>query len=423
MKDKGNIEDLMKDILLSAEEEVPDRVWDGIASRLDSIAGKKRAAVAMWRRIAVISSIAAAIAAGVFLFSHRNAASPEILVAENTVTEAAVSKNPVAEDIAAESPVQESIAKYSNTAESGNKTVSSRNDKAEDFVKTDDTGISVIPVSANETSEYLAMAENPETDSADDTMESQSEHSAYNAAKQTSDTMKPVPSDEEIWEDGVELETGKQLPLSFSFSGTAVSNADGRPRKSMFKRPGSSLPENETSVVRISDVSYGLPFSVGASMKIDIIRNFGISIGVNYTLLTSRFKGEYKEYDSDGVQTEQIQSDIRNYQHYIGIPVNFYYDIIKKKHLNFYAVAGAELSKGISNEYRVLSAKITHKEKISGVQWAVNVGLGIEYMIDKNFGFYLDPSLRYYFKGNQPMSIRTRQPFQAGFELGMRVRL
>lgn len=423
MKDKGNIEDLMKDILLSAEEEVPDRVWDGIASGLDSIAAKKRAAVVMWRRIVVTSGIAAAIAVGVFLFGHRNTASPEILVAENTVTEASVSENPVAEDIAAESPVPESIAKYNHTAETVNETVSSRNNKTEDFVKADDTGISVIPVSANEMSEYLAMAENPETDSADDTMESQSEHSAYNAAKQTADTMKPVLSDEEIWEDGVELETGKQIPLSFSFSGTAVSNADGRPRKSMFRRPGSSLPDNKTSVVQISDVSYGLPFSVGASMKIDIIRNFGISIGVNYTLLTSRFNGEYKEYDSDGVQTELIQSDIRNYQHYIGIPVNLYYDIIKKRHLNFYAVAGAEFSKGISNEFKVLSAKITHKEKISGVQWAVNVGMGIEYMVDKNFGFYLDPSLRYYFKGNQPMSIRTRQPFQAGFELGMRIRL
>lgn len=419
MKDKGNIEDLMKDILLSAEEEVPDRVWDGIASGLDSIAAKKRAAVVMWRRIVVTSGIAAAIAIGVFLFGHRNTASPEMLVAENTETEVVVNENPVHESIADESPVPENIAKYSHTAE----TVSSRDNKAEDFVNADDTGISVIPASINETEKYLTMAENPDEDSSDNTTESPSEHSVYNDSKNTVAAIAPVHSDEGIWEDGVEIETGKQIPLSFSFSGTAVSNADGRPRKSMFRRPGSSLPDNKTSVVQISDVSYGLPFSVGASMKIDIIRNFGISIGVNYTLLTSRFNGEYKEYDSDGVQTELIQSDIRNYQHYIGIPVNLYYDIIKKRHLNFYAVAGAEFSKGISNEFKVLSAKITHKEKISGVQWAVNVGMGIEYMVDKNFGFYLDPSLRYYFKGNQPMSIRTRQPFQAGFELGMRVRL
>jgi hypothetical protein len=124
-------------------------------------------------------------------------------------------------------------------------------------------------------------------------------------------------------------------------------------------------------------------------------------------------KGEILEY---------IQSDIRNMQHYIGIPVNVYYNIISAEKINFYAYAGGAVEKGLIDEYQILSSKSVYKKQIQGVQWSANLGLGVEFMLGKHLGLYLDPSAKYYFNCKQPKSIRTSEPLMFGCEIGLRTR-
>ena len=57
------------------------------------------------------------------------------------------------------------------------------------------------------------------------------------------------------------------------------------------------------------------------------------------------------------------------------------------------------------------------------MQLSANAGIGVEFMLGRYVGLYLDPSLRYYFKSGQPKSIRTAQPLMLGFELGLRFNL
>ena len=66
---------------------------------------------------------------------------------------------------------------------------------------------------------------------------------------------------------------------------------------------------------------------------------------------------------------------------------------------------------------------INHKEKVNGAQLSANVGMGVEFLLGKYVGIYLDPSLRYYFDCNQPKNIRTAQPLMLGFEAGVRFNL
>jgi hypothetical protein len=66
---------------------------------------------------------------------------------------------------------------------------------------------------------------------------------------------------------------------------------------------------------------------------------------------------------------------------------------------------------------------INHHEAVKGVQLSANVGIGVEFILGKHVGIYLDPSLRYYFTGSQPKSIRTVQPLMLGFEAGVRFNL
>ena len=119
---------------------------------------------------------------------------------------------------------------------------------------------------------------------------------------------------------------------------------------------------------------------------------------------------------------EYTQSEIRNLQHYIGIPVNIYYNIIAANKINFYAYAGGAVEKGLMDKYQILSSKSVYKKQIQGVQWSANLGLGVEFMLGKHLGLYLDPSAKYYFNCKQPKSIRTKEPLMFGCEIGLRTR-
>ena len=138
--------------------------------------------------------------------------------------------------------------------------------------------------------------------------------------------------------------------------------------------------------------------------------------------MSRKFFGDYTKVES-GKIVESVKSDIRNTQHYVGIPVNAYYNIVENKFVNFYAYAGGAVEKCVSDEYRVLSKDIQHKESVKGAQVSANLGIGVEFMLGNHLGIYVDPSARYYFNCNQPKSIRTAQPLMLGFEMGLRVRL
>ena len=57
------------------------------------------------------------------------------------------------------------------------------------------------------------------------------------------------------------------------------------------------------------------------------------------------------------------------------------------------------------------------------IQISAAAGLGVEFLVGKHLGLYVDPRIRYYFNCRQPKSIRTEQPLMAGVEMGLRIRL
>ena len=91
--------------------------------------------------------------------------------------------------------------------------------------------------------------------------------------------------------------------------------------------------------------------------------------------------------------------------------------------MNLYAYAGGTVEKCVADNYNVLSTSIRHTERVPGIQLSANAGIGVEFMLGKHLGLYIDPSVRYYFDCDQPKSIRTVQPLMLGFEMGFRARL
>ena len=176
---------------------------------------------------------------------------------------------------------------------------------------------------------------------------------------------------------------------------------------------------------------YGLPVTVSAGARFYVTKRFSLGTGVGYTFLTRTFPGTYNEVGLDEETGNQVlirsvsSDNIRNDQHYIGVPVNAYYDFVQHPRVHAYVHAGGEVEKNVRSHYRVPAGNeiIAYNEKVKGVQWSVGGGVGVEVRLGKYVGLYVDPGVRYYFKGSQPASIRTVQPLMFGFDAGLRFNL
>ena len=369
---------LMRSILEDGQEEVPAHIWDGVSAELDKIEARKKIAL-WWRRAAVAVAAAAVLAVGVFLSLH-DVSSDDTLV-------------PVSEDsslIAVVEDVEESSPENILIAQA---------EQAKYPVRQ----IPVVTKSASETVIEVETASE----------ETKSETPLNNDPQHE---IKEEPEDD--WIEGTEIgESGKKMaPIDISFSGIAGTNTSDNPRSKLMKSPTipSATYERPTIVQTTDKTIYGIPVTIGANVRIGLSQKWSLGAGISYSLLTSKFYGSYNE------GAISIGSDIRNSQHYIGIPVNVYYDIVSMNRVNFYAYAGGAVEKCVLNEYQVLLTSITHKVEAEGVQFSANLGFGMEFLLGKHLGLYVDPSLRYYFSNGQPSSIRTAQPLMLGFELGLR---
>jgi opacity protein-like surface antigen len=220
-----------------------------------------------------------------------------------------------------------------------------------------------------------------------------------------------------------ESKTRRRPATSLVFSGSAATNNTSSAGSGPFRSPSADNIAPSTGVIpKSSESTYGLPVTFGAGVKIGLSPRWSLGTGLNYTLLSRKFFGTYTKVNS-GVVEETATSDIRNTQHYIGIPINAYYSIVNKDRIDFYVYGGGAVEKCVSNKYNILNTAYNYTESVKGVQLSAAVGLGVEFILGKNLGLYFDPSLRYSFDCGQPKSIRTARPLMLGIEMGLRINL
>ena len=181
-------------------------------------------------------------------------------------------------------------------------------------------------------------------------------------------------------------------------------------RKDMF----SSMDRDQMPYENEYNSKYLPPVSVGFQVLLPVDKRVSFGTGVNYTLLHSYTDVQNRNGSERHEQTV----------HYIGIPINLYINFLENKGFRLYANTGVMLEKGLALKYKVIGdipENYTHS--VPGVQWSVGAGIGGEYMIHKNLGLYADPSVSYFFPGGQPVTVRTVQPLQFKFEVGLRFHL
>lgn len=383
-------DDLMRSILSQGQEEVPARVWESISSELDRIeAAKGRKAVMLWfRRTAVAVAAAAALAIGIFTDWNRN---QDIIdtADRSLITVAGTAKINAEAELTEPASFAERRTPY-------------------------------LADAAEEVQKAMALVEE---------QVAEEEAPAYQEPAETAPAVQKdiEPSQErwpDVWEDETPAERRRKRETAIVLSGIAGTNSVQKSGANMLRRPSMSTSRPKTGVEqKSSESTYGLPVSLGAGVKIGLNEKWSLGIGANYTLLTRKFFGTYTLVDNEGSIKESISSDIRNVQRYVGIPVNVFYNIVNSDYLNFYTYAGGTVEKCISDKYDVLNTEYLYKGSVQGVQLSANLGIGVEFLLGKHLGLYIDPSIRYYFDCGQPKSIRTAQPFMLGFEAGLRISL
>ncbi|HIZ86772.1 MAG TPA: porin family protein [Candidatus Coprenecus pullistercoris] len=182
--------------------------------------------------------------------------------------------------------------------------------------------------------------------------------------------------------------------------------------------PGLSGSASSAGIRPIYDIHHYFPVSVGLELRYSFLNDrLGVGLGVNYTFLFSNYEALI---DFPG---EKYQATVDQSIHYIGVPLNFYVNILSGKRLSFYANAGCMMEKAVGMSYDMTDlygAKYRKDMDPHGVQWSANVGLGLEYRFLDFLGVYVDPRLTYFFDCGQPYSVRTEQPLQFNLELGFR---
>ena len=404
---ENNIDNLMKSMLENAQEEVPAHVWDGVSAGLDK-AARHSAIIIWWKRAAIGVAAAAAVGVG-FVFGGKS-----VQISEPVEDMIAVVETPSVGDTEVDGTQNEPLTPPEQVL------------MAEVIIE------NAPKPTYRPSSIVAAIADIEETEESSNSNETfvKAEKPEVSEEAETTKEVQPIiePSatleDEIDWGEEEETSSKGKSRTSLVLSGiTGTNSLQNGAKANILKRPSLSTSPVQTGITETStNTTYGIPVSVGAGVKIDFNDKWSLGVGANYSLLSRKFYGTYTKAEN-GTEVSSTSSDIRNLQHFVGIPVNAYYNILNNKQINLYTYAGGTVEKCVADKYEVLNTNITHTEKPSGIQLSANIGIGVEFMLGKHVGLYADPSLRYYFNNGQPKSIRTSQPLMLGLDIGLRIKL
>ena len=188
----------------------------------------------------------------------------------------------------------------------------------------------------------------------------------------------------------------------------------------VFGTKGSEIlrPIELTSATPEEHYKHHFPLRFGVSMRYNINNRWSIEAGLSYTRLTADFTRESMHY------LQKMEQKL----HYVGIPLHVNYTLWNNRRLHFYAKAGGTVEKMVSGRrcatsnpdsenYPISSEKVT----IRPLQLSIDGGLGGEFMIDRQFSIYAEPSVNYYFdNGAKVPTYYQEHPFGFGLTVGLR---
>ncbi|WP_312510638.1 porin family protein [Chryseobacterium culicis] len=168
-------------------------------------------------------------------------------------------------------------------------------------------------------------------------------------------------------------------------------------------------------------IRHKVPVTFGLSLYYNLGKRWGIGIGLNYTKLASEL---HSGSDNNYIKGDQTI-------HYIGLPVQVNYNVIRKGRFTGYITGGALVEKPISGSVTTSyivndEVKESSKERLDHkpFQFSVNAAAGLQLKIVDKIGVYAEPGIGYHFKEeNAPNTIYKEKPLHFNMKFGIRVLL
>ena len=389
----------VRDLMAGAEETVSPEVWKGVAAGLDKAVRKRAVPMWLWRSVAGVAA-AAAVVTGIVLFTP-----------EKNLSNQPTIPTPVAE--ATDDPLP---------------------------VLNEPEGEAIIPIGQQVSGLRGVTAYVPEILVEEETAiaEEVTVESAPAEPERTPETvLPPVPQQDAVSsvEEAFnrlafeERKAHRRGSFSAGVLGNIQSNTRPESPASTIRRTASMFAPAPTKTGLYDErpeFSFGLPVSAGVSLRYDFGPRWGIGTGIVYTNLSRSFMASYAEMGADGSLAKNLfDTDVTNQQHYLGIPLNLYFNIVNTGNWNFHVRMDGMAEKLIHNDFLVHDSEgdIRFNQPVDRFQYSAGFGIGVEFKFTPYLGLYLDPTIRYYFDCGQPRSIRTIQPLRMDFEAGLRFNL
>lgn len=160
------------------------------------------------------------------------------------------------------------------------------------------------------------------------------------------------------------------------------------------------------------------PIKAGISLRIPLSNRWSVSTGATYSYLGSDISQE----------TGNARMETKQKLHYVGIPVNVNYSVLRTNRLNLYASAGVEVEKLVSGkqdtehyEGDTFTKATSQNVKEGRPQISGNVAVGAEFRIVNQLSIYAEPGLAYHFdNGSDVENIYKEKPLNLNVQVGLR---
>lgn len=379
----------VRDLLQNAEEEVSPRVWEGVAAGL----AKKRRVVPVWGWAAASLAAAAAVVAAFVVFRSN----PTISSLETPEVTALVQEIlPVSEEEASEPVLLQEEKPVAVKA-----------------VAAARTRIAAIPSALLPSGKVSGKPQQPV-------------HRVQKPVVPDSERLALV-NDQITFNQMLYDQRKKEdkRGLSLLATGNLQANQRGKVHTAFSQRPYAAPSANAAEGIynEEPETNFRLPFSIGLGLRYNFTNRWAVGTGLRYTNLGRTFVGDYK-----GSNVIAGGAVIDNQQHWVGIPLNLYYDMVNKGAWRVHTFIGGTGEYLVLDDYLVHSMNLTQDQHYTkhchSIQWSIGAGIGVDFKLSRHINLFLDPSFRYYFRDediiSKHRSLRTIQPLRFDIEVGVR---
>ena len=390
----------VRDLMAGAEESVSPDVWKGVEAGLNKAARRRTVPVWVWRSVAGVAAAAAVVAAVVLTGPEK-----EINLSNQPTIQTPVALATDASLPAVTRPEGDDVTPLTEQAARLRRQIAQAQDIMTPVVTEDDEPL---------TTEVISTEPERKPQTVIDPLAGQPRETGI--------------SDEEAFRRLAfeEHKIHRKGEFSMNVLGNIQSNTRPEsPTSRMRRSQGWDKHYTETGIDEGTEFSFGLPFSAGISLRYDFNPRWGIGTGIVYSNLSRSFTGNYHEVENGVVAKVVNSDDITNLQHYIGVPVNVFFNIVNTGNWNVHVRMDGMAEKLLDNHYLIHGSDgdLHFHQKTNGLQFSTGAGVGVEFKFSPNVGLYFDPTIRYYFDCGQPRSIRTIQPVRMDIEAGLRFSL